>query len=60
MLRDYSTTTKIRIPKDLLADSLVYTVAYTFLDKKTPGRALPFIRIREQISFNVCTQNLFI
>ena len=35
VLKDYSTTTKIRRPKDLLADSLIYTVVYAFLDINT-------------------------
>ena len=35
VLRDYSTTSKIRRPEDPLADSLIYTVIYAFLDKNT-------------------------
>ena len=35
VLKDYSTTTKIRRPTDPLADCLVYTVIYAFIDKNT-------------------------
>lgn len=34
VLKDYSTSTKIRRPKDLPADSLNYNVVYAFLDEK--------------------------
>ena len=50
MLRDYSTTSKIRRSEDPLADSLIYTVIYAFLDKNT--------RINTAIQKNNCT-NLF-
>ena len=35
VLKDYSTTSKIRRPEEPLADSLVCTVIYAFLDKNT-------------------------
>ena len=35
VLKDYSTTSKVRRPEDHLADSLIYTVIYAFLDKNT-------------------------
>ena len=35
VLRDYSTILKIRRPVDPLADSLIYTVIYAFLEKNT-------------------------
>jgi len=35
VLKDYSTTTKIRRPSDPLADCLIYTVIYAFIDKNT-------------------------
>ena len=57
VLEDYSTTTKIRIPKDLLADSLFILLFIPSLIK-TPGQALPFVRIKVHISLDVCTQNV--
>ena len=35
VLRDYSTTSKIRRPEDPLTDSLIFTVIYAFLDNNT-------------------------
>ncbi len=35
VLKDYSTTTKIRRPIDPVVDNLIYTVMYAFIDKNT-------------------------